>query len=167
MLGEDYPRLLGSLIQTLPRRIVLPPEQEGFFEESGPQPSYENDQRCGVRNRVRTRGLMLLQSWYPAMERRPELMTVYTKDFSKSGFGFIAPEQLFPGEVVQVFLATFWMRVTIRRCRRWGHDCFDTGGTLLDRHDADEAAVEQLQSIYNSQRCGSKQAVPQAGISEH
>ena len=95
MLGEDYPRLLGSLIQTLPERIALPAELEGFFEESGPQQSYENDQRSGARNRVRTRGLLVLESWYPSMDRRPELMTIFTKDFSKTGVGFLAPRTVF------------------------------------------------------------------------
>tara|TARA_R110002049_G_scaffold27321_2_gene94303 strand:+ start:541116 stop:541568 length:453 start_codon:yes stop_codon:yes gene_type:complete len=144
MLGEDYPRLLGSLIQTLPQRIELPPGQEGFFQESGPCPSYDNEPRCGVRNRVRTRGLLTLESWYPALDRHPELMTIYTADFSKTGFGFVAPEQFFPGEVVRVFLATFWMRLTVRRCRRLGPNCYNCGGTLVDRHDPNEEALRCL-----------------------
>jgi hypothetical protein len=144
MLGEDYPRLLGSLMAALPQRIELPPGQEGFFEESGPHQPYQSDPRGGVRNRIRTRGLLLLESWYPAFDRHPQLMLIYTADFSKTGFGLMAPEQFYPGEVVRVFLATFWMRVTIRRCRRLSKNCYNSGGTLLNRHEPDDEAMESL-----------------------
>jgi len=144
MLGEDYPRLLGRLIQALPQRIELPPELEGFLEEGGLQPSYNNDIRRSARNRVRTHGLLLLQKTYPALDRQPQLMTIYTMDFSKTGLGFLTPEQFYPGEVVQVYLATFWVRVTIRRCLRLGRNCFTNGVTLLDRHDPDQEAIRLL-----------------------
>ena len=141
MLGEDYPSLLGSLIQTRPQRIEMPPGYEGFFEQTGRQPSYENDQRRAPRDRIRTRGLLRLESWYPAFDRKPELLVIYTNDFSKTGFGFIAPAQFYPGEVVQIYLATFWMRVTVRRCRRLGPNCYESGGTLLSRRDPDDEAI--------------------------
>jgi len=140
MLGENYPSLLGRLMNHLSEDIVLPAGQAYFFAETGPHKSHVNDARHALRTRVRTRGLLMLESWYPSMNRLPVLQTIYTVDFSKTGFGFLAAEQFYPGEVVQVFLATFWMRITVRRCRRWGAHCYNGGGTLLDRHDPNDEA---------------------------
>ena len=134
MLGEDYPRVLESLIAGLPQSILLPPSQDGFFSESGVKPHFEENTRCAVRTRVRTNGVVIPQRWLPQLHRQHDPLLIYTKDFSKTGFGFVADRQFYPGEIVRVLLATFWIHVSIRRCRRLGPLCFECGGVLMDQH---------------------------------
>ena len=135
MLAEDYQHRLGSLIQSVPNEIELPAGYENFFAETGSTASVENDRRSSVRMRVRTSGILVSQRWLPAFPRTAKPVVIYTKDFSKSGFGFLTHQQYYPGEHVRVILATFWMEIAIRRCRRLGPNCFEVGGTLLQRHD--------------------------------
>lgn len=144
MLDQDYRRLLAKLIETLPDDIELPPEQEDFFEESGPLPSYEHEQRAAARTRVRTRGVLVSQQDLPAFPRSKEPRLIYTRDFSKTGFGFVASHQYYPGEVVRVILATFWMSVRVRRSLRVGPNCFQVGGTLNHQFDPSEEAFHDM-----------------------
>ncbi len=135
MLGEDYPRLLGNLMSRLPQKIQLPEGMENFFEESGPAVSASDDIRSSARTRVRTHGVLIPEQWLPAFQRSAEPTMIYTCDFSKNGFGFVSAEQYYPGEVTRILLATFWMRITIRRCRRLGPSCYDCGATLNSQHE--------------------------------
>ncbi len=131
MLDSDYQQHLGSLIASLDDAIELPLEMEGFFNESGPVASCANERRKSGRTRVRTTAIVVPQVWLPAFPRSPMPQLAYTKDFSKTGFGFIVHNQFYPGEVIRVLLATFWMEVRIRRCRRLGAHCFESGGELI------------------------------------
>ncbi len=144
MLDGDYQRLLGKIMSSLPQRILLPPDCEDFFSQTGPTAPYPNDMRSASRTRVRTHGVLLPESWLPAFPRDPEPIAIYTADFSKTGFGFVAAEQFYPCEEVRILLATFWMRVKIRRCRRMGDACYAIGGTLTSRHDPAAEAFDRI-----------------------
>lgn len=142
MLDSDYQQHLGTLIKSLEDEIELPPELSTFFDESGAITPLANDRRRSVRTRVRTRCIVVPEYWLPAFPRceHPEL--AYTKDFSKTGFGFLFSHQLYPGEHVRVLLATFWMEVRICRCRRLGVSCFETGGELVHMRQPSEDAFD-------------------------
>lgn len=135
MLDTDYQQRLGSLITNTANGIQLPQGHEDFFEQSGPGTAIENDRRRAVRMKVRTTGILIPRRWLPAFARQAKPKTIYTKDFSKTGFGCIADQQFYPGEQVRILLATFWMEILVRRCRRLGPVCYELGGTLLERHD--------------------------------
>jgi hypothetical protein len=135
VLATDYQRRLGELIQSVPNEICLPSGYEDFFSQSGPAPSCEGDRRRAIRTRVRTTGILYPRQWLPVFPRTITARPIYTKDFSKSGFGFIARRQYYPGERVRILLATFWMEIAIQRCCRLGPNCFVTGSTLLEQHE--------------------------------
>jgi hypothetical protein len=135
MLGEDYPSLLGRLIAAAAKEIQLPKGREDFFQQSGPAPHYGGDQRTAARTNVRTTGLMIVERCLPARESMPKPSLIYTKDFSKNGFGFVAAREYYPGEVVRVLVATFWMRIRLRRCYRIGPNCFECGGILISQSE--------------------------------
>jgi len=147
MLDGDYQRLLGTIMSSLSQQIRLPPEYEDFFTQTGPTAPYPNDMRSSARTRVRTHGVLLPESPLPAFPRDPEPIAIYTADFSKTGFGFVAAEQFYPGEDVRILLATFWMQVKIRRCRRLGESCYAAGGTLSCRHDPSPEAFDQIAAV--------------------
>ncbi len=142
MLDTDYQRRLGTLISSIHHRIVLPESLGGFFEESGPVASYGSDRRSAVRTKVRTRGLLMPIRAIPINPRVGEPTGIYTKDFSKTGFGFVADSQFYPGEHVRIILATFWMQICVRRCRRHGESCFEVGGTLVHQREPSMDAFE-------------------------
>ncbi|MCG8648791.1 MAG: hypothetical protein MI861_03100 [Pirellulales bacterium] len=153
MLDEGYTRLLASLIASLRCQIVLPPGQERYFEESGPIATYQNEMRSAVRTRVRARGILVPETQLPVIPRTIEPSVIFTKDFSKTGFGFVADRQYFPGEVVRVLLATFWMRVKIRRCGRTGPNCYENGGTLISNSEPSMDAFETISDQVSSLLC--------------
>ena len=135
MLDSDYQQNLGLLIRNVSSQIELPDDLARFFDESGPNSSFENDRRTSARTRVRTTCIVIPVVWLPAFPRSPEPQIAYTKDFSKTGFGFLLSNQLYPGEVFRVLLATFWMEVKICGSRRLGDHCFEIGSELLTTHD--------------------------------
>lgn len=142
MLDSDYQQHLGTLIKSLDDEIQLPLSLSKFFEETGPITPIANDRRRSVRTRVRTRCVIVPEYWLPAFPRceTPEL--AYTRDFSKTGFGFLLHKQLYPGEHIRVLLATFWMEVRITRCRRLGERCFEVGGELVHTNEPSEEAFD-------------------------
>lgn len=144
MLDQDYQRLLGRLIETLPQSIELPESHENFFQEKGPAPFFEGDNRVAVRNRIRTQGIAIPEKWLPAFPREPKPIRIYTKDFSKTGCGFLADRQFFPGEIIRVVLATFWLRVKVRRGRRLTATCFEVGAQLQSQHDPSLQAFAEM-----------------------
>ena len=147
MLDGDYQRLLGKIMSSLSQQIRLPPECEDFFSQTGPTAPYPNDMRSSARTRVRTHGVLLPESPLPTFPREPEPIAIYTADFSKTGFGFVAAEQFYPGEDVRILLATFWMQVKIHRCRRLGESCYTSGGTLSCRHDPSPEAFDRIAAV--------------------
>jgi len=140
MLEENYRRRLERVIAKTPSAIEMPEGLNRFFEEKGPTPSCEDERRHESRTRVRTRGILIPETWLPAFPRNQQLALIYTKDFSKTGFSCLSHEQYFPEETVRVILATFWMQIRIRRCRRLSASCFELGADLLQQHaPSDEA----------------------------
>lgn len=135
MLDSDYQQNLGQLIQNTSSRITLPDELSRFFDESGPNSSFENDRRNSARTRVRTTCLVIPDTWLPVFPRSPEPQIAYTKDFSKTGFGFLVSSQLYPGEIFRVLLATFWMEVKVCGSRRLGEYCYEIGSQLITTHE--------------------------------
>ncbi len=144
MLDEDYTLLLERVTSKLDRQINLPVDRDRFFAETGPTPSYPNDARAVARTNARTTGVLVSNQTLAFHPRSKEPMPIYTKDFSKSGFGFVAKQQYLPGESVRVLLATFWMLVAITRCNRLGPDCFECGGILISRHDPSKDAFVDI-----------------------
>lgn len=144
MLDGDYQRLLGKLMAGLPQRIQLPAECQNFFDTTGPAAPHPRDERNSARTRVRTHGVLYPERPLPAFPRPAEPVAIYTGDFSKTGFGFLAADQYYPGEEVRILLATFWMRVTIRRCRRLGEACYELGGSLTARRDPSAEAFSGI-----------------------
>ncbi|MDG2220501.1 MAG: hypothetical protein P8L85_03925 [Rubripirellula sp.] len=149
MLDSDYQQNLGQLIRNTSSEIVLPDELSRFFDESGPNSSFENDRRTAARTRVRTTCLVIPDVWLPVFPRQRVPQLAYTKDFSKTGFGFLNSDQLYPGEVFRVLLATFWMEVKVCGSRRLGKHCFEIGSELLVTHEPSADAFSAHEQLAN------------------
>jgi len=135
---------LARLIARTEWSIELPEQWSGFFKESGLSASTVGDARRGGRVRVRTHGVAVPEKTVPAIPRPFKALGIFTSDFSRHGFGFMADRQFFPTEVVRIILPTFWMRVNVVRCRRLGTLCFENGAELVQRLDPSDRAFEGL-----------------------
>ncbi len=93
--------------------------------------SIPNDQRAAKRNKVRTIGVLFIESPLLTIPRERVFHGIYTKDFSRKGCGFLTDFELFPEERVRIVLPTFWIRLQVVRTRKVGPFCYESGGELI------------------------------------
>lgn len=136
MLEANYPKLFADLIDKVEWRVELPPELSDFFDQGRANPSNAFDMRRCPRMRSRHRGVMYFSRALPAFPRSGAPMGVYTVDLSRTGFGCLCSEQLFPGEEICVLLPNCWLQATVARGRRLGPRCFEAGAVLKAVHKA-------------------------------
>ena len=142
MLGIDYTDQLRRMTADVSWEIQLPEEMKNFFQESGPMPSMQGDERRAARMRVRAKCLAIYEVSLPAFPRSPNPLGVYTTDISRHGVGFLYSEPLLPEEEVRLVLPAFWLSARIARARRLGHKCYQIGARLLARHDPGPEAFD-------------------------
>lgn len=135
MLDFDYPTQFGELIQTVGWDIELPIEWRDYFEERGEIPAYDEDDRHNMRLKIRTHGAMWFEEGVPFRPRKSDPVGVYTRDFSRTGTGFLSAMELYPDETVRIALPTFWVQLKVVRVRRITSKCYEIGASLLRRHD--------------------------------
>ena len=134
MLEKSYAQLLEELIHSLDWGIDLAEGRKAFLAEKGPVASSELLGRRAARMKARANGVLFYEKNLPAFPRSPEPIAIYTKDFSKSGVGFVAARQFLPEEVVRLILPTFWAQIRIARCTKRNDRCYNSGGVLISWH---------------------------------
>lgn len=145
MLDRHYSQLLARLILVTDWNIELPDGFEGFFDETGPAPSAYFDLRRSGRVRVRTRGILIADGGVQLVSRERQPLGIFTADFSRQGFGFIADRQFYPTEQARILLPSFWMQVSVVRSRRLAENCFEHGAVLSKRCDPSLEAFEGIE----------------------
>ncbi|MEM1225775.1 MAG: hypothetical protein AAGJ40_08750 [Planctomycetota bacterium] len=140
MLDFSYPEYYTDLVRRTPWSVSLPGEWEGFFQESGvaPLPFGEHDAR--QRRIVRTSGLMAFVTPLPALRRTSSVVGIYTRDFSRDACGLLTSMELYPEEIVRVFLSTLCLQLRVVRCTRHNDQCFEVGAAIIHRLETDRAA---------------------------
>ncbi|EMI15655.1 hypothetical protein RMSM_07420 [Rhodopirellula maiorica SM1] len=134
--------------------IQLPVELSDYFASNGEASnSFPTDERSNQRISIRTRGLLWSDVALPFCPRPNRPIGIYTRDFSRTGAGFLSSVQFFPEEELRVVLPTFWVRVRVTRVRRLGEACFEIGTILLHKYspslDAFEPSLEpQMESTH-------------------
>ena len=116
----------------------LPAKWTDFFDHQGLAPLVYDDDRAYHRHYYRTRSVMT---------RNGNQWAIFTKDFSRKGIGFYAREQVFPREIVQLWLPTGILRtVSIVRCLRVQDNCFECGAqfSVSPNHAESESSLGSL-----------------------
>ena len=147
MLEVDYSAKFGELLSSVSWEIELPIEWSDYFEERGEVASYVEDQRNNQRLKVRTHGLLWFEKTLPFLNRKCDVMGIYTRDFSRHGCGFLTPFQLYPEEQVRIVLPTFWVNLHVVRARRITSKCYEVGAQLLRRMDPDPTAFDVVTEV--------------------
>lgn len=128
MLASSYQGTLSKLLDELECHVVLPEEwAECYFDEAGVEPTSYHERRQHARFRMRTKAILEIEESFPAIPRTSEKALVYTCDVGRGGLGFLHTDQLYPGEICTVWLATRKMRVVVTRCRYHNPMCFQVG----------------------------------------
>ena len=135
MLEEHYSAKFHELIHSISWDIELPVEWVGYFDDRGEIASYSDDERNNQRLKIRAHGVLGFERDLPFRPRTTEPIGIYTRDFSRSGMGFLAPLEIYPGEQVRIVLPTFWLQLEVVRARRITSKCYEIGARLVRRHD--------------------------------
>lgn len=126
--NENSSEKLNFPLANAPCLVRLPPQWEDFFEKTGWVPAILPDRRRFPRVYLRTQALLVYRQTFPALPRPAIAYTVYTKDISRGGIGFLHGEQLFPSEQMILILPDGKARlIQVVRCRRIGPNCFEIG----------------------------------------
>ncbi len=129
---EHAAQRLADLLAACQCEVELPPEDHGFFDETGEVPSVLEERRRFRRVRLRTSIAIQPQQTLPGLPRSAAWQKVYAKDISRCGMAFLHSEQLFPHERVRVLLPNGSQRsIQIERCRRLNRRCFEIGARFL------------------------------------
>lgn len=120
---DDSHSIVDDIWATAAQQTKLPKEWIDFFDFEGPAPLDQSSQRRYHRFFLRGKAIVLCgDDW----------MACFTKDVSRIGIGLLAPAQIFPRQVLRVWLPDgrdYLMRVA--RCVRVGENCYECGANFL------------------------------------
>ena len=143
MLEIDYSQRLNDLFAQVQWDIQLPDEMSDYFANNGEASiSFPTDERSNQRIRIRTRALLWSEVALPFRPRHLAPSGIYTRDFSRTGAGFLSAIEFFPEEELRVVLPAFWVRLRVTRVRRLGDSCYEVGTTLLQKYAPSDDAFE-------------------------
>lgn len=110
--------------RSLASRADLPCDERDYFAASGVSGPVGETRRQYTRMQMRELGVVL---------RRGQEHGVYVRDVSPKGVGIYSPVQLFPDERISLLMNDRgWFDLTLRRCRRVDHRCYDCGMVFAD-----------------------------------
>lgn len=134
MLGTSGITEFAELVASYPSRVQLPEQLEAFFAASGYVPSSPYEKRRSVRKYFRCRAVVELVQCLPAVSRDERFGGILMRDLSQFGAGFLFHLQLFPEEVVRIWLPGRSLEGRVAFCRYRGPQCYDVGMSLLHIH---------------------------------
>ncbi|TWU37399.1 PilZ domain-containing protein [Novipirellula artificiosorum] len=136
MLDSSYSECLNQWIHSVAWEIELPSEWSDYFDGNGETGVViAEDERSNQRVGIRRRALLWPELHLPFVERGDVPVGIYTRDFSRSGAGFLSPIEFYPEEEVRIVVPHFWVRVRVTRARRVGETCYETGAVLMQKFE--------------------------------
>ena len=103
----------------IPLRAALPEKLGDYFGRSGVMPSLPDSRRGYHRKYMRAKAVAQYQD---------KFLAVYLADISRSGLGFYSPIQIFPCEVMNMWLGREGhIQLVAKTCVRIGHACYRCG----------------------------------------
>ena len=127
MLRSSDDPSFDQLIQAHPLTVAIPPQIRLELLERGPMSTHNNDIR--VASRFRCRGPAILE-WVEspiALQRPFPTSQVVIRNLSRTGFSALTDRELFPEEIVRVYLSIATATAIVVRARRLGTRCYDIG----------------------------------------
>lgn len=134
MLAGTGERNVAQLLRELDCKIELPPPwRDNFFAEKGLLPTSFDERRRFVRFNWRQKGILYVCDSLPSLSRTQRMHVIYTCNIARSGVGFLHYEQLFPGEICELWLNDHKLTVEVAHCARLGPQCYMLGSQMAAR----------------------------------
>jgi hypothetical protein len=142
---DDRRQGFATLIESIPCRVQLPPEERANFEKHGAAPVAQDErrryQRVYYRSYTNRAGLQY-QSTLPSLPREPVWHNVYIANVSRDGLAFLHSEPLYPREQMRMLLLNGQMlSAEVVDCRRMGPCCFEIGKHMSAGQNSVEPAI--------------------------
>jgi hypothetical protein len=132
MLEDDYQRQLSKLLAACECDVAVPSEWQDRLSRRGLGPAMPSDRRRFVRHTFPCRAILEMRQTLPAIPRRHIIKQVVTRDLSREGIGFLASQQLYPGERIALWLPRGKKNLTVVRCVEHGENCYEVGAVLAE-----------------------------------
>lgn len=130
MPQKRYRDRLKQLFSQCPCRIELPDWYEAIANKRGVSALQRDERRRFVRFYFPTSAILQCRPTLPTVERDGEPQYVLTKDLSRSGIAFLHYEQIYPEEVVVLWLPDARRQFIVTRCRRHNRRCYEIGARI-------------------------------------
>ena len=127
MLRSSDDPSFDQLIHEHPLTVTIPPQVQLELRERGPMSARSDDIR--VVPRFRCRGPAILE-WVESLSAMPRpfpASQVVVRNLSRTGFSVLMDRELFPEQMVRVYLSIATATATVVRARRLGSRCYDIG----------------------------------------
>ncbi len=120
-----------ELLATIPRRLEIPAPLRGFLEKRGPMPPVANELRRFPRFYYPASAMARTEQVLPAFPREIAHAVVVTKDLSRTGISLLHTDQLYPGEVLKLWLPCGEKQLLIVRSQQKAEACFEAAGFFV------------------------------------
>lgn len=127
MLGRNDGPSFSQLIQDYPLTIAIPPQIQLELRERGAMPTRNDDVRVAARFRCRGPAVLEWVESPIALSRQFPTSQVVVRNLSRTGFSALMDRELFPEQIVRVYLSIATATATVVRARRLGSRCYDIG----------------------------------------
>lgn len=120
--------LYESLVRKSQQRLEIPEEHRARLEQQPSVTAFPGDKRRFQRAKFHQSAVFVYGGGLPAFPRKAECHLIQFVDLCRGGVGFLHCEQLYPGETMQIMVATGSVySVEIMNCRRIGARCYHVG----------------------------------------
>jgi len=112
--------------------VQLKESDREFFSKSGPLPLHWDDIRQFPRFYLRSRTEAVIFPFQSQPTQVPKTSHIVTCDVSRGGMHLMTPEQVFPGQRIDVTLVSGENRtLKVVWCRRLGDRCYSAGTQFM------------------------------------
>ena len=120
-----------QLIQEHPLTLTIPPQTQLELHERGPVPSRKYEVRVAPRFRCRGQAVLAWVQSPIALPRPIPTSQVVVRNLSCRGFSVLLDRELFPEQVVRVYLPVATATARVVRARRLGSRCYEIGFRIM------------------------------------
>jgi hypothetical protein len=123
---------MSSAVANGPPDVRLVESDVEFFSKSGPRPLHWNDVRQFPRFYLRSRAEAVVFPLKSQPDVTPQACRVLTSDISRGGMNLMLGQQVFPGQRIDILLASGETRsLKIAWCRRIAEQCYSVGAQFV------------------------------------
>ena len=123
-----------DLLDHVPNRIQLTSTlEESLASERGVMATTHYEGRRSARFRCFGNAFAKLVPFLMDLQEFETESFVIVRDLSKTGVGIISHQQLFPEQVVILYLEKFRLETKVARARKLGKNCYEIGLSIMGR----------------------------------